>query len=202
MNNINVKSSDKLDLPAILKRISSVAADKGYTKDYDIQGRLSFKRAYATRNAGKYNPTLRAKLLKELQTTRVVNPGLMFFFHYDPKGADVLTQWDEFPLIFVLEIYKDGFLGLNLHFLPALVRQRIFVAFLKNAVMKKGELDRLKLNYQISRTLVHATILAPAIKRYLWGQLRSPMKVVPADLWEDVLFLPMQQMHFNQKKSR
>jgi hypothetical protein len=68
--------------------------------------------------------------------------------------------------------------------------------------MKKGELDRLKLNYQISRALVSTTILAPAIKRYLWGQLRSPMKVVPADLWEDVLFLPMQQMHFNQKKSR
>ena len=43
--------------------------------------------------------------------------GRMYFFWYDPKLKDVLPVYDRFPMVFPIERYSDGFLGLNLHYL-------------------------------------------------------------------------------------
>ena len=43
--------------------------------------------------------------------------GKMFFFWYDPKHKKTLPVYDRFPLVFPIERYTDGFLGLNLHYL-------------------------------------------------------------------------------------
>ena len=43
--------------------------------------------------------------------------GKMYFFYYDPKGKKTLATYDRFPLVFPIERYSDGFLGLNLHYL-------------------------------------------------------------------------------------
>ncbi|MEK9888327.1 MAG: hypothetical protein VW735_06270, partial [Gammaproteobacteria bacterium] len=51
--------------------------------------------------------------------------GRMYMFQYDPKGKDTLPYYDVFPLIFVLEKYSDGFLGMNLHYLPPVFRARL-----------------------------------------------------------------------------
>ena len=67
--------------------------------------------------------------------TRVVK-GKLFCFYYDPKGKDDLPYYDRFPLILVLEKYNDGFLGLNLHYLP--IRYR--VAFL-DKLLQYAKLD-------------------------------------------------------------
>ncbi len=43
--------------------------------------------------------------------------GRMYTYQYDPKLKDVLPVWDKFPLVIPIEMYSDGFLGLNLHYL-------------------------------------------------------------------------------------
>ena len=43
--------------------------------------------------------------------------GKMYFFWYDPKNKNTLPMYDRFPLVFPIERYPDGFLGLNLHYL-------------------------------------------------------------------------------------
>ena len=51
--------------------------------------------------------------------------GGMYYFYYDPKTKDDLPYYDRFPLVIPIENYKDGFLGLNLHYIHP--RQRIIL---------------------------------------------------------------------------
>ena len=48
--------------------------------------------------------------------------GDMIMFLYQPKTKDKLPYWDRFPLVVLIDKYPDGYLGLNLHYLPP--RQR------------------------------------------------------------------------------
>ena len=48
--------------------------------------------------------------------------GEMYMFMYDAKHKDTLPYYDRFPLIFMLERYNNGFLGLNLHYLHPRLR--------------------------------------------------------------------------------
>ena len=68
------------------------------------------------------------------QYTTTVKPGNLYMFFYDPKTKEDLPYWDKFPMVLVLENYSDGFLGLNLHYLPPKFR----VAFLTK-LMKLNE---------------------------------------------------------------
>ena len=48
--------------------------------------------------------------------------GKWYYFEYDPKFKDQLGEWDEFPLVKVLEKKNDIYLGANLHYLNAKAR--------------------------------------------------------------------------------
>ena len=43
--------------------------------------------------------------------------GNMYFFYYNPKHKKTLPWYDTFPLVFPVDLYPDGFLGLNFHYL-------------------------------------------------------------------------------------
>ena len=53
--------------------------------------------------------------------------GRLNMFVYAPKFARKLPYYDTFPLVLPLENYSDGFLGINLHYLP--ISLRITIAF-------------------------------------------------------------------------
>ena len=50
------------------------------------------------------------------------SPGDMVMYTYNPKLKDVLPYYDAFPLTIVVGPAKDGFYGINLHYLPPKVR--------------------------------------------------------------------------------
>ena len=51
--------------------------------------------------------------------------GRLNMFIYDPKFKKTLPYYDTFPLVLPLEKYSDGFLGINLHYLPIPLRIRL-----------------------------------------------------------------------------
>jgi hypothetical protein len=63
-------------------------------------------------------------------TKQMLTPGRMMFYAYDPKTKDSLPFWDDFPIVIILHPKPNGFLGLNLHYLPPSVR----ATFLNNLV--------------------------------------------------------------------
>ena len=51
--------------------------------------------------------------------------GVLNMFVYAPKFARKLPYYDTFPLVLPIESYSDGFLGINLHYLPILTEDKI-----------------------------------------------------------------------------
>jgi hypothetical protein len=120
--------------------------------------------------------------------------GKMYFFYYDPKFKKILPIYDRFPLVFPIEGYPDGFLGLNLHYLSIEERQfllNLLQSFSNNK--KYDETTRLKLSYDLltkSKTILGA--IRPCIKRYLFGHVQSPFIEIHAHEWDKVIELPVE----------
>jgi len=123
--------------------------------------------------------------------------GHLYFYIYDPKWKDELPYYDMFPLTIPIEPYDDGFLGLNFHYLPVQLRAKLLDVLL-DFRDKKSEDDYVKVSYQLLKGLGN-TIYKPTIKRYLWSQFRSPFAEVNFNIWDRVIFLPVED--FKKKSS-
>ena len=76
--------------------------------------------------------------------------GNLYFFHYSPKNAESLPYYDIFPLVLVLARYNDGFLGLNLHYLPIKMRALFLDKLLSYAIYNdEDEIKRIRITYDI-----------------------------------------------------
>jgi len=119
--------------------------------------------------------------------------GGLFFFTYDPKGKDKLPYYDRFPLVIPLEMYPDGFLGLNLHYLPVDYRMAFLGKLQDYAVQgASGEMMSLRVSYDILNASRGVREFKPCLKRYLHGHVMSKMVAVPPDEWDNAVLLPVQ----------
>ena len=120
--------------------------------------------------------------------------GRMYMFQYDPKGKDTLPYYDVFPLIFVLEKYNDGFLGMNLHYLPPVFRARLMDRLY--SIERQDNLresKKLRLSYGLLNSVAKYKYFRPTVKRYLNSQVRSRFLWVPYEEWDIALMLPTQR---------
>jgi len=118
--------------------------------------------------------------------------GCMYMFYYDPKHKKTLPYYDVFPLIFVVDIYPDGFLGLNLHYLPPYLRAKLMTA-LYSIALKEGDMVKLQLTYQLLKGASRFRWFKPCLKRYLFSHVRSKFLFVEPEKWDLVLMLPTQK---------
>ena len=129
-----------------------------------------------------------------------VGVGQIYLAHYDPKHKKTLPYYDTFPLIIPIERYEDGFLGLNLHYLPPILRAKVLDSLYSTLTNDKfDEKTRLRINYQILKGLSHHPLLAVCIKRYLGSHFRSRFLRIPTESWTASIFLPVEQF---QKASK
>ena len=119
--------------------------------------------------------------------------GKMYFFEYDPKHKATLPIYDRFPLIFPIERYNNGFLGLNLHYLGVNERVAILGKLMQFASAKNmTDKSKLRLSYELLVRTKNISALSPCVKRYLSGHVRSDfIEIVPSE-WEKVIQLPVQ----------
>lgn len=118
--------------------------------------------------------------------------GSMLLFFYDAKTKATLPYYDKFPLVFPIEIYKDGFLGINMHYLPPLHRARLMDQ-LYTEVTGKDEKRRLKISYSILKANSRFNAFKPCVKRYLYTHVRSRYYIVLPNEWDMVLMLPSER---------
>ena len=43
--------------------------------------------------------------------------GNYYTFEYDPKFADKLKEWDQYPLVYAMEYKKNNLIGANIHYI-------------------------------------------------------------------------------------
>jgi hypothetical protein len=120
--------------------------------------------------------------------------GGMYFFYYSPKGKDDLPYYDKFPLIIPLERYTDGFLALNLHYLPLKYRILFLDKLFDYAIYDSNdELKRLRVTYDILSASRRFKEFRPCIKKYLYSHIQSKILAVQPNEWDIAAFLPIQQ---------
>lgn len=135
----------------------------------------------------------RSKLLQS-GTVAEIFIGKMFLFSYDPKTKDKLPFYDVYPLVIPIEIYGDGFLGLNLHYLEPGLRISLLDKlheYANNTKMDKT--TRLKLSYQIISNASRLSIALPCIKKYLYAHVQSQFVFIEPDEWSMAAFLPIEK---------
>jgi hypothetical protein len=120
--------------------------------------------------------------------------GSMYMFVYDAKHKDTLPYWDAFPLIFVVGPAEGGFYGINMHYLPPVLRAKFLDALLN--ITNNDRYDKstkLKLSYEVLKGSASLKYFQPCLKHYLNSQVRTQFAYVPSAEWEVALFLPLQQ---------
>lgn len=127
-------------------------------------------------------------------------PGRMFMFMYDPKYKEELPYYDAFPLILMVEPVEGGFYGLNLHYLPPLVRAKLLDKLMETANNRRyDETTKLKINYQLLSSVKKFKEFEPCFKRYLTDHVQSRIVQVQPPEWDIAIFLPTEQF---QKKTK
>ena len=117
--------------------------------------------------------------------------GSMYMFFYDPKHKETLPYYDSFPLVIVLKPAAGGFLGLNLHYLPLVLRAKFLDALLDVTNNKSyDESTKFKLTYGMLENASKFKYFKPCIKHYLSDHIRSRLAMVQAPEWEIATFLP------------
>jgi hypothetical protein len=125
----------------------------------------------------------------ELSNRQIV--GSMYMFFYDPKGKKELPYYDSFPLVIVIKPAEGGFLGLNLHYLPPILRAKFLDSLLEFTNNNRyDETTRFRLSYNLLQRAARMKYFKPCIKHYLNDHVRSRFAKVPAPEWEIATFLP------------
>ena len=96
--------------------------------------------------------------------------GNLNMFFYDPKFKKTLPYYDRFPLVLPIERYSDGFLGINLHYLPIPLRIRLLDELMDYSTDTKFD-SKTKIN---TKTFLQHTLSIPNSqnKKALTKQLR------------------------------
>jgi hypothetical protein len=91
----------------------------------------------------------------------------------------------------MLEQYKEGFLGLNMHYLPIDLRQKLYYNLLPRATTSEFTArTRLKIDYDYLLGKSFLRMHRPCLKRYLFKHIIGRVANVPANEWEVAVHLP------------
>ena len=130
-----------------------------------------------------------SELIRDGRLSGRYHIGRLNMFFYDPKLKAKLPYYDTFPLVLPIESYNDGFLGINLHYLPMSLRVRLLdrlVDFSNNT--KFDESTRLAVDYS---KLKKINLIKPTLKRYLSGRVKTQYRRIDADEFTVAALLPV-----------
>jgi len=117
--------------------------------------------------------------------------GSMNMFFYDPKTKDKLPYYDRFPLAIIVGGAPGGFYGMNLHYLPPVLRAKFLDSLLDVTTNDKyDETTRFKIKYGMLKKAGSMRYYKPCFKHYLFAHVKSRLARVHAPEWEIATFLP------------
>jgi hypothetical protein len=143
-----------------------------------------------------------AQNIKIVNTTSMMKTGVsgspsmgsMYMFMYDPKNKSTLPYYDKFPLVFPINFYSDGFLGINLHYIPpeirAVLMDRLYSTINNDSI---SENTKVQLNYEMLTGASRFKYFKPCVKRYLYSHVVSGFKYVSPLDWDKAIMLPTER---------
>lgn len=167
------------------------AVRKGIFKDKSIQS-MRMVSDYVRKIQRDPSQVMKMEKDSLLNNTRNIGLGKMYLYFYDPKWKKELPYYDRFPCTVPMNFYEDGFLGLNLHYLPYMERAVLLgnLYELENKT-NLSERKRFKITYGIIKDASKWKRAKPCIKRYLYTHFRSKPLRVDYFNWPIAAFLPL-----------
>ena len=131
------------------------------------------------------------------KTTARPNYGMMNLFSYRPETAEKLPYYDLFPLSIPVVKHRDGFTGINFHYLSIPLRVKLLDILVEAfADDDKGKLD------MTWRSISSLRTVRPIVRRYKARRVGSKfLKLTVEDMLIAVL-LPVQQFYTGAYTSR
>jgi hypothetical protein len=137
----------------------------------------------------------------ETLSSRII-PGEMYLFMYDPKHKDTLPYYDTMPLVLPFRQLPDGFLGINLHYLPYLARFNLLGELSKLATDKNmDENTRIKISWQILNSSTSYTMATACVKHYLKNHIRTRFLKIDMRDWVTAAMLPVENFKKAKKET-
>jgi len=170
--------------------------------EFDRYSKDSYKWFVSKINNLRNPSSLAMQIQKETnRNSKTFLIGGLYYMYYNALTKDKLPYWDAFPLVIPLERYNDGFLGLNLHYLPVRYRAAFMDKLMNLAIYDdQDEIKRLRVTYEILSASKRYKEFKPCLKRYLYRQVASKILKVQPNEWETAVFLPVHQ--FQKAKAR
>lgn len=145
----------------------------------------------------------RAKAMRSINEKTLINsdgsrltsgllPGSMYLFQYDAKYKDTLPYWDRAPLIFPFRLVRDGFYGINLHYLPLKLRARLLDGLYDYTNNKRyDESTKINMSYRLLNSSAKLRYFKPCVKHYLNEHVQSKFMYIYPSEWDIAMFLPL-----------
>ena len=132
--------------------------------------------------------------------------GRLYVFKYDAKNGPKLPMWDKYPLCMILERRKDGFLGLNLHYLPGGSRMGLLEGFDKylhdyspqTGVTTGRGVSNWELLIRSFNSSGNAALPQRCLKRYLFTHIRSRFIEIYPEEYDKAIQLPIDLWTFKE----
>jgi hypothetical protein len=148
-------------------------------------------RSAAGKLMSNISPGVFEKRTDEARKVSSMEFGYMYAFKYDPKTKKDLPYYDTFPLIFPVRMDSDGFLGINFHYLPPVLRAKLMNALYSTLTNKKyDDTTKVKISYSILQSASKYRYFKPMLKKYLRSHVRSQFLEVQVNEWDIAIFLP------------
>jgi len=131
------------------------------------------------------------QLFRQGKLTGRPSVGRLNLFGYNPKLRKTLPYYDVFPLVLPLEPISGGFLGMNFHYLPPLLRFRLLERM--QAFADDTNFDsrtKFNVNYDDVKRI---SIVRPTIKKYLYSFVQTGFLRINADEAAIAIYLPVQR---------
>lgn len=156
-------------------------------------------------NAMKLKSASFKKSAEDAKFATSIVPGKFYLYIYDPKFKKELPVYDMVPFVLVTSITKKGWYGINFHYMPALIRKKIFELLLEVADDKRIP-DGRKQGMMWRRAQTIASMvggdkyLNQSIKQYLDTHVRSRFLEIPKEDWAMTTFLPLAKWGYGGKR--
>lgn len=133
-------------------------------------------------------------LMRQGTLTTKLYPGYMYLYGYDPKLKDTLPFYDKFPLVLPFRRVPDGFYGLNLHYLPYMMRFKMLGMlheYITDATA--SEKTRLRVSWRLLESSAKLKPIRACVKHYLFDHVRTRFLMIPYTDWVIASQLPVER---------
>tara|TARA_Y100000004_G_scaffold101979_1_gene114378 strand:- start:866 stop:1420 length:555 start_codon:yes stop_codon:yes gene_type:complete len=135
--------------------------------------------------------TTARQLFRQGKLTGRPSVGRLNLFGYNPKLRKTLPFYDIFPLVLPVDTIPGGFIGMNFHYLPPMLRFKLLDRLQAKASDRRFDKNT---KFDVSyNDIKRMSLVKPTIKKYLYSHVQTGFLRINANEAAIAIYLPVQR---------